>query len=281
MNTLLKRIYFPLMLGFGVGSIIWIIGSGEPVVWAWSVLAAAILLSFIFERLIPWQVKWNRSMQDSVRDWLHFIVNTSLNHSGLLLLPMMAALAPASGLWPHDWPFWLQVIVALLVLDFGIAAAHHQSHRWHWLWQFHAVHHSVNRMYGLNGLMKHPFHQAIETLAGIVPLWILGLPMDVAQALAFCVAIQLLLQHANVDYRTGPLKYLFANAEVHRFHHLRPPANGDVNFGLFTTLYDHLFGTFFYDAALAPRESNAIGLADEGFPSNYASQLVFPFKKVS
>lgn len=79
------------------------------------------------------------------------------------------------------------------MLDAGITLAHFASHRITVLWRCHAVHHSARRMYGFNGLMKHPIHQSIETLAGTLPLIVLGLPSDVALVLVFAVAIQLLL----------------------------------------------------------------------------------------
>lgn len=67
------------------------------------------------------------------------------------------------------------------------------------LWRFHAVHHSVKRFYGSNGRMKHPIHPAIEMVVGAAPLVVVVLPPRVATAVALCTAIQLLLQHSNVD----------------------------------------------------------------------------------
>jgi sterol desaturase/sphingolipid hydroxylase (fatty acid hydroxylase superfamily) len=90
-------------------------------------------------------------------------------------------------------------------------------------------------MYGFNGLMKHPVHPAIETLAGTTPFVIAGLPSDVDLVLVFTVAVQVFLQHSNVDCWAGRLRYVFAVSEVHRFHHQRDAALGDVNFCLFST----------------------------------------------
>ena len=101
-------------------------------------------------------------------------------------------------------------------------------HRAAWIWRFHSIHHGVRRLYGFNGLMKHPVHQLIETGSGMLPLLLLGIPQSVASAVAACVAIQLLLQHSNADYRSGPLKFVFANAEVHRFHHRAGTVNGEI-----------------------------------------------------
>jgi sterol desaturase/sphingolipid hydroxylase (fatty acid hydroxylase superfamily) len=196
----------------------------------------------------------------------------------VLALPAVAALVPGFGLWPIDTPPWLQLALAIAVADFGITLAHMASHRFELLWRFHAVHHSVERMYGFNGLMKHPLHQAFETVCGTTPLLLLGMPENVAWLLAFAVAIQLLLQHSNVDVRIGPWVRVWALAPAHRFHHVNRTPEGDVNFGLFTTVWDHVFGTFRYDAkqAFAIGDLGVEGRAD--YPRGYFAQMVAPLR---
>ena len=270
---------FPIMLvGFN-GALILLIGAGSPVWQPFLILFAAIAFMFAAEHVIPYVPTWNESRGDRGRDLLHFAVNTTSNHVSLLLLPVVTALGWRPHGWPSHWPFWVQVLLAILLLDVGVSAAHHGSHKWQWLWRFHAVHHSVKRLYGFNGLMKHPVHQAIEAVSGFTPLLVLGIPMPVATALTFCVAIQLLLQHSNADYRSGPLKYVFANAEVHRFHHRKGGAAGDVNFGLFTTLWDHAVGTFFCRSDAAPKRSDELGIdGEDQYPTEYFAQLTRPFR---
>ncbi len=271
---------FPLvLLGFN-GALITLIGNGAPWWQAFLVLFVATGFMFGAERVIPYVRDWNADHGDGKRDVLHFLVNTTLNHLGVLLLPLLVVHAPFPNLWPSQWTFWTQVLLAILVLDIGISAAHHASHKCSVLWRFHAVHHSVNRMYGFNGLMKHPVHQAIEAVSGFTPLWLLGIPQNAAAAVAFCVAIQLLLQHSNADYRTGALKYMLANAEVHRFHHRKDGVAGDVNFGLFTTLWDHLAGVFHYQPGAAPARSEDLGIRGAvNYPKGYLAQLVQPFRE--
>ena len=276
MRGLFRFCLFPVMLfGFN-GFLIHLIGSGAPLWQPFLVLICAIAFMLLAERVIPYVPEWNASHNDAARDLAHSVVNTASYHAGIFALPAIAALAPFSSAWPTAWPFWMQVVFAILVLDLGVSAAHQASHKWPLLWRFHAVHHSVKRLYGFNGLMKHPVHQAIEALSGMAPLILIGIPISVATAVSFCVAIQLLLQHSNADYRTGLLKYVFANAEVHRFHHARGSA-GDVNFGLFTTLWDHLVGSFQYARGGAPHASDHVGLEDPAYPDGYLAQLIKPF----
>jgi sterol desaturase/sphingolipid hydroxylase (fatty acid hydroxylase superfamily) len=269
-----------LLFGFG-GAIVIAADAGFGVAILLAILSGAIAFSFLTERLIPWRPEWNRDHGDSVRDGLHAVTNLTLNRVSLWLLPGFAWLELGNGVWPSHWPYAFQVFSAVLVLDAGIAAAHHLSHRSGFLWRFHAVHHSSSRLYGFNGLMKHPIHQTIEMLAGSMPLILLGIPYDVAITLPFLVAISLLCQHINADIRTGIFRYLFANAEVHRFHHRRH-GDGDINFGLFTNIYDHMMGTYYYRDV-----SDCVGEFEVGlhsrmeYPIGYLDQLREPFRNFS
>lgn len=68
-------------------------------------------------------------------------------------------------------------------------------------------------------------------------------------------------------------------APVHRFHHRRSASERDVNFGLFTTLGDHLLGT----ARLEPHRpvhAGDLGIADRpDYPRGYEAELIEPFRR--
>ena len=277
LRSLATYAYAPFLLLFVNGYAIYMVKQDQPKLLLLALFLATLGGSFLIERLIPYNESWNSSHDDQARDAAHGVVNEGLNYVTLLVLPALTLVLGAEGLWPHQWPFALQVAVSLLVLDAGITLCHFASHKIEVLWRLHAVHHSVKRMYSFNGLMKHPLHQILETSAGSLPLVLLGLPLDVAIALVFCVSIQLLLQHSNADYRIGPFKYLLATNEVHRFHHQKWAGIGDVNFGLVTNIWDHLLGTF----QLEEREmftSDELGIGKEpDYPNSYLQQLARPF----
>ena len=144
------------------------------------------------------------------------------------------------------------------------------------MWQLHAVHHEVERMYGLNGILKHPLYQVIASIVCTGPLVLLGMPKEYSLVLVFMSFTQLLLQHSNTDYVLGPFRRVFAVAEVHRFHHLRGVA-GDVNFSLFFSFYDHLFGNAYYERRALG--SSDIGLNYKGYPKSWWGQMKAPFKE--
>ncbi|WP_280500314.1 sterol desaturase family protein [Nocardia farcinica] len=278
-RPLVRYGYVPVMLVGINGAGIAVAAAGAAKLWLVALLAAAVALSFAAERVLPYRPAWNRSHGDVGRDTVHTVVNETLVLGSVAAIPALAALLPGTGIWPHSRPFVIQVLVAILIADLGITLAHYASHHIGVLWRFHAVHHSVTRCYGLNGLMKHPLHQTIEMIAGVTPLLLAGIPVPVAAALALAVAVQLLLQHSNADYRVGPLKHVLALNEGHRFHHLKWAGVGDVNFGLFTLIWDHLLGTYSYD----PRRrftSDDLGMAAKpDYPVGYLAQLAEPFRK--
>jgi sterol desaturase/sphingolipid hydroxylase (fatty acid hydroxylase superfamily) len=267
-----------MLVGFD-GAAIALVAAGAPHLLLLSLLAAAVAVSFAVERLIPYNDEWNEDHDDAARDAAHVAVNETFALLSVLALPLLAGIATVADVWPSGLPFVLQVLGTVLVFDLGITMAHWLSHRWSPLWRLHAVHHSVKRCYGLNGLMKHPLHQAVELTFGIVPLLVIGIPEQVAWALAFCVAIQLLLQHSNADYRVGPLRGWLALNEGHRFHHLKWGGVGDVNFGLFTLLYDRLLlRTYSYDPAKR-FTSDDLGIGKQpDYPTGYLAQLAEPFR---
>ncbi|WP_025126918.1 sterol desaturase family protein [Pseudomonas sp. PH1b] len=279
MKRVLGWLYAPVFFAGFIGAGVGVMEAGEG---AWGGLlllfVAALGVSFLAEWSLPYELAWNRPQGDRLRDILHALVNESLNAVGLLALPGLVALLAHDGLWLQAWPLWGQLLLAIVIADCGVTLAHYASHRWAWLWRLHAVHHSVVRLYGFNGLLKHPLHQLLEASAGLLPLLVLGIPLPVAQLLALAIAIQLLLQHSNVDMRLGPLRYVFAWAPVHRFHHMKYGRAGDVNFGLFFNLWDWLLGTAFYRHDYSIRQGD-LGIGSRpDYPVDYWPQLLEPFR---
>jgi sterol desaturase/sphingolipid hydroxylase (fatty acid hydroxylase superfamily) len=277
MRSLVRYAYVPFMLVAVAGSAIWLAAENAPQPILPFLVVAAIAASFLAERIAPTDLDWNVDHNDARRDVVHTLVNEGVVALSLAALPVLAGVLSVGDSWPHQVPFFAQVLGAVLVFDLGVTLAHLASHRIELLWRFHAVHHSARRLYGLNGLMKHPVHQMIETTAGITPLLLIGIPENVAAALAACAAIQLLLQHSNVDYRVGRLGTILALNTAHRLHHLRWPGVGDVNFGLFTLIWDRLLGTYTPPGRIVTTDQLGIA-ARPDYPTRYLAQLAEPFR---
>ncbi|WP_394559597.1 sterol desaturase family protein [Aquipseudomonas alcaligenes] len=280
MRALPQYLYAPGLFFGLIGLATWLVGYQQQPLWLLlPLLLVGIVLSFLAEAALPYQRDWNRPRRDRWRDVLHAICNEALNILGIACIPLLAALLPANEFWPQHWPLWLQLLLAIAVADLGVTLMHWLSHRSALLWRLHAVHHSVQRMYGFNGLMKHPLHLSLEALAGTAPLLLVGMPLPIAALLAFAIAVQLLLQHSNVDMRIGALRHLFAWAPLHRFHHLKYGRAGDVNFALFFSIWDRLLGTAFYLPHYRVG-SDDLGIGSRpDYPHEYLAQLAEPFRR--
>lgn len=279
MTFLFRSLYAPLFFAGFVGFACYI--SDGPDAHSWPLiplLALAIGVSFAAEHYCPFEAHWNIAQGDRHRDTLHALINESLNGLSLMALPWLAVMLPTLDVWPHHWPVVVQLLLAIGAADLGMTLMHWASHRHAVLWRLHAVHHSPKRLYGFNGLMKHPLHQSLEALAGLGPLLLIGMPLSVASLLAFAIAIQLLLQHSNVDIRVGVLNRLFAWAPVHRYHHIKYGRAGDVNFALFFSFWDYLFGTAFKSPDASVRHDD-LGIGSQpDYPNAYLKQLLQPFR---
>lgn len=278
-SALVRHGFVPTMLIGIDGGAIALAAHGAPRASVAAVVLLAAGLARLAEYVAPHRDDWNRDRGDRARDIAHALVNEALAFGSVAAVPVLVPASPLAAAWPHQWPFVVQVLFAIVVADLGITLAHRLSHRVGWMWELHAVHHSVKRFYGWNGLVKHPLHQAIETVAGVMPLLVLGLPESVATALAACVATQLLLQHSNVGYRVGPFSRWLALNEAHRLHHRKWPGIGDVNFGLFTLLWDRCLGTYARgDGIRLTSDDLGIG-ARPDYPTGYLAQVVEPFRR--
>jgi sterol desaturase/sphingolipid hydroxylase (fatty acid hydroxylase superfamily) len=269
--------YVPTMVLGLNGLAIILVARGHSYAWIGLLIGLAVLLSLLAERVLPYEQAWNRSHADVGKDAAHGVLYELNNLIALLLLPVITLFNPWRGIWPSSLPIGVQLLLAIVVADVCLTIIHYLSHRVSWLWRLHAIHHGVHRLYGFNGLVRHPLHQTLDLAAGTLPLVLAGMPVDVAVLLAFAISVQLLVQHSNVDVTLGPLQQLLAVGPVHRLHHVNWAGEGDVNFGLFFTFWDRLLGTWRLYSERAPAEGD-IGIQDRPhFPQRYVQQVVLPF----
>ncbi|WP_298610260.1 sterol desaturase family protein, partial [uncultured Spirosoma sp.] len=243
------------------------------------VVAGAAVVVLLLERALPYDTDWLHSKQGDLNlDTVHYVVNYGIKVVAQLLILWLGQSLVVWTIFPTTWPLWGQILLALTIIDFFLFAIHALSHRYEWLWKLHAIHHSSERLYWLNGDKRHPIHQVLEGLPGITLCVSIGTPMPVVAGALAVLAVNMILQHANLDYRAGWLKHLFSVAELHRWHHRADYKDAQVNYGAWLVIWDKLFGTY-YDAPSQAEQIGQIGIAEEpDFPRTYAGQLRYPFR---
>ena len=178
-----------------------------------------------------------------------------------------------------EWSFGLQIFVFFVVLDFLQWVTHIFLHRIPILWKFHQVHHSVKEM----GFAAHFRYHWMENIL-YKPLKTLGVmllggfePEHAYIVHFFAISIGH-LNHANLKWSWGPLKYILNNPVMHLYHHAYevPKGRFGVNFGISLSLWDYLFKTHH-----VPEASGNIRLGfpkDEEIPDNFIGQFLYGFK---
>lgn len=170
-------------------------------------------------------------------------------------------------------PVWLQFAEAIIVSDLAYYIAHRLLHEVPWLWQFHAVHHSIEHMDWLAAVRVHPCEQLFTQICKIMPLVWLGFAKETFVVYALYSAAIAFLIHANITLRFGVLKWFVATPQFHRWHHSKIPKINNKNFAVQLPLLDLLFGTLYMPAGKRPRK---YGVSDR-LPASYLGQLLYPF----
>jgi len=236
--------------------------------------ASGIALVAIAEQFFPYHTQWLEDHDDYRVDCLHALTSLSLMFGAAEVVAAMRAAIMFGTLWPESLPLWSQVLLVGLIIDFGLWLMHWLSHKNPVLWRLHALHHSSERLYWLNGERRHPFSAVILGVPGIAVVALLGAPTQVIGTWMAIIAVHLAFQHANLDYSLGPFKHLLAVAQVHRWHHKREYEDAQVNFGEFWMIWDHVFGT--YHNPNTHLASSDVGMK-KYMPTRYLKQLSWPF----
>lgn len=278
LHTLIRFGAYPVVFG-GVASFVLIWSTLGLSPWpAYAIVAAlGIAAVAVLERVQPYEPDWNRDHDDSAADGLHVLVNLGLLAGTAHALHALAGLLPTTAGWPDRWPVVLQILLAGAILDLGLYGMHRLSHRVPWLWRLHAIHHSAERLYWMNGERRHPLSAVLLAGPGLIVTVALGAPPAVITAWLTLLSVHLAFQHANLDYSLGPLRGWIGGAELHRWHHRRDYVEAQVNFGEFWLVWDALLGTR-HDSPSVVR-ADEVGLDGGRFPTSYIGQLVWPLRR--
>lgn len=178
-----------------------------------------------------------------------------------------------------SWPYAAQLLLLFIIADFIQWNVHRLLHRVDWLWNFHKVHHSAKQM----GFAAHMRFHFMETIVyksiQYIPLAMIGFSIEDFFIIHMGTLAIGHLNHANLNWDYGPLKYVFNNPKMHIWHHakqLPEDRRYGVNFGISLSIWDYLFGTNYI-----PHDGRDIKLGysgDEDMPDSFAGQIIAPFR---
>lgn len=200
------------------------------------------------------------------------------------LLAVGAAIDAAANGWglfnQLGWPGWLEILLALLILDLAIWTQHLITHKVPVLWRLHRVHHADRDMDVTTAIRFHPVEIALSMLLKIGLVYGLG-PSAIAVIL-FEVLLNgtAMFNHANIRLPLGldrPLRLFLVTPDMHRVHHSALRAEHDSNYGFSLSVWDRLFGTYVAQPA-AGHDKMTVGLEwQSDSPSKLGWSLALPF----
>ncbi len=227
------------------------------------------------------------------RRWL---TNLGISITGTVLVRLMAmlavplaAIAAAAYAEGHgigllnqlDWPDWLKIVVALLVLDLAIWAQHLASHKIPIFWRLHQVHHADRDIDVTTAVRFHPIEIGLSMLWKIVVVMAIGAAPIAVFLFEVILNACAMFNHANIalpSWLDRVLRVFVVTPDMHRVHHSVLWREHDSNYGFNLSLWDRLFRTYTAQPE-SGHQGMRIGLTpyQSKAPTRFGWSLALPF----
>ncbi len=163
------------------------------------------------------------------------------------------------GLLNHiEFPLWLSLLIAVVLLDMLIYWQHRLFHVIKPLWRLHQVHHADMDYDTTTGLRFHPVEIILSMLIKFVAIILLGPAAMAVLIFEMLLNGSAMFNHGNIRL---PLKldrllrWLIVTPDMHRIHHSIHRHEADSNYGFALAIWDRLFGSY-----LAEPKEGQIGM---------------------
>jgi len=171
-----------------------------------------------------------------------------------LLLPVaavgMAAFAARQGWGVLNYvelPWWLAILVSVIVMDLVIYLQHVMVHAVPILWRLHRVHHADPDFDVTTGARFHPLEIFLSMFIKLTAIAVLGPPLVAVVIFEVLLNVTAMFNHGNVRLPRQldmVLRWLVVTPDMHRVHHSVEDDETNSNFGFSLPWWDRLFGTY-------------------------------------
>ncbi|NQU56416.1 MAG: sterol desaturase family protein [Rhodospirillales bacterium] len=219
-----------------------------------------IRLSFflgIFAVVALWEAAAPRR-QRSLSRWQRWPSNlgiVALNTVVVRLLFPVAAVAMAFKASASGWglfnltqlPLWLEMLLAVIILDGVIYLQHVMVHAVPVLWRLHRMHHADLDYDVTTGARFHPVEIVLSMLIKLSVVAVLGASPVAVIIFEVMLNATAMFNHGNIRLPLafdGVLRLLIVTPDMHRVHHSVIASEANSNFGFSLPWWDRLFGTY-------------------------------------
>ncbi len=181
-----------------------------------------------------------------------------------------------------DLPFWLAVVISVVVLDGVIYLQHVMFHAVPALWRLHRMHHADQDFDVTTGARFHPIEILLSMALKLAAITALGPPALGVLIFEVLLNASSMFNHGNWKIPLGVdrvLRLVVVTPDMHRVHHSILPEETNSNFGFSLPWWDRLFGTY-RDQPAAGHEAMTIGIEQFREPADQRldRMLIQPFR---
>ena len=247
----------------------------------------------IFAAVALWELAAPRRALSQPR-WLRWyanigvvVFNTVAVRLIFPLFPVALAVIAAERGWGVlnlvGLPLWLDIVIAVVVLDLVIYLQHVMFHAVPALWRLHRMHHADLDFDVTTGSRFHPIEFFLSVLLKLAAVALLGPPAVAVLVFEVLLNGTSMFNHGNLRLPPGldrVLRWAIVTPDMHRVHHSDIPAETNSNFGFNLPWWDRLFGTYRAQPGLG-HEDMTIGLDAfrDGAELHLHNMLIQPFRR--
>nr|WP_302469078.1 sterol desaturase family protein [Vibrio antiquarius] len=204
-----------------------------------------------------WENKLPRKTLTASRGfrWVNNLSLVAVNSLIVALVMPIAAFQAAIIAQEQQWglfnllslPAWLNVLLAVILLDFVIYVQHVVFHYVKPLWKLHRMHHADLDIDVTTGARFHPIEIIISMGVKIATVFILGVSPIAIVVFEIVLNTSAMFNHSNAKLALSAdqkLRNVIVTPDMHRVHHSVIAKETNSNFGFFLSVWDRLFGTY-------------------------------------
>ena len=252
------------------------------------VFISILLLMMGAEALFP---RKNRALGRTHR-WVSNLLIVIIDSIFARLLFPIVAVGVAALSVKNGWgllnmtllPDWLEILLALILLDMAIYWQHVAFHRIPFFWSFHKVHHVDRDIDVTTGLRFHPIEIVFSLLIKLGVVLVLVAPVLAVILFEIILNGCAMFNHSNVKLPLSVdrvMRRFIVTPDMHRVHHSIHMHETNSNYGFSISLWDRMFKSY-NDQPQDGHDGMIIGLEEHQTkaPASLSWSLLFPFKSV-
>jgi sterol desaturase/sphingolipid hydroxylase (fatty acid hydroxylase superfamily) len=266
-----------------------LLGMSEPV-FRLVVFAGAFLLFSALEALAPRRVRSQTRLARWTTNAGLLVIATALVRLLAFAAPLLALTVASALAIELGWglfnvlalPLWLEVVLAIILLDLAIWFQHYITHKVPLLWRLHRVHHADRDLDASSALRFHPVEIAFSAAYKLAAAFLIGPAILAAILFEVVLNASAIFNHANwaIPPRVDRvLRWIIVTPDMHRVHHSVNRYEHDTNFGFCLSIWDRIFRTYTSDPD-GGQTGMTLGLSDQqsAKTDRLGWSLIFPLR---